>query len=83
MMKFQFKLVVITAMPVVKYDLHRRGENELGGGICWTQPSIKFGRRTIVAYDIEEDYQKDDKHTVTVVGAESAIAEHNFSSIRK
>ncbi|KRY17165.1 hypothetical protein T12_9813 [Trichinella patagoniensis] len=81
MMKFQFKLVVMTAMPV--YVLHRRGENELGGGICWTQPSIKFGRRTIVAYDVEEDYQKNDRHTVTVVGAESAIAEHNFSSIRK
>ncbi|KAL1237315.1 putative ubiquitin fusion degradation protein C12B10.01c [Trichinella spiralis] len=45
--------------------------------------TIKFGRRTIVAYDVEEDYQKDDRHTVTVVGTESAIAEHNFSSIRK
>ncbi|XP_003374599.1 TLD family protein [Trichinella spiralis] len=56
-------------------------------GMWWhlLHSAIKFGRRTIVAYDVEEDYQKDDRHTVTVtvVGTESAIAEHNFSSIRK
>ncbi|KRZ67165.1 hypothetical protein T10_8699 [Trichinella papuae] len=56
----------------------------LGAGICCIQVSSSAEQPLhVMLKKIEIIHQKDDEHTLTIVGTKSAIAERIFPSIRK